>query len=180
MAEDKSEQIGECSNCGKGSAWNTPHITPSGKILCNTCSYESPVLVQGIEQWTCGKGHIRLNKTDKHFTKKNATLSIHGDYASAWWDNGGRTYLLDEQEKKLALDDPEALLDKIINMRAEGLVKCSGCGIVMSEKDVAGFPLFAGITCKACWEEHQEAIKEQRKKGHVCRMCGKEWLRCCC
>ena len=40
--------------------------------------------------------------------------------------------------------------------------------------------LFAGIECPECTKKSDNYAKEEVAKGHVCRLCGQPYSRCCC
>lgn len=171
-----SDRIGNCSECGNDAAWNTPCITEDGDVLCNTCAYESKEVVQGIEQYKENGEYVRVNK----WFRQGAVVWNWNNYVAAWYDKGSRRYYMSQEEQDVVKTSPEVILDQIVNMRRDKVERCSSCGIHMAEHEVAGYPLFAGVACSPCYKEHREATEEQRRKGHVCRMCRKPWNDCCC
>ena len=74
----------------------------------------------------------------------------------------------------------EEVMGEIARKWKASVRRCSGCGKEMKLEEVAGYPLFAGINCRECWERHCEETEEQRKTGKVCSMCGKPWNDCYC
>lgn len=173
------QRIGKCSKCGKDAAWNTPHIDSDGNIFCNRCAEESPVMLRGIAQWTDDGGNILPDQFGVR-TKNQCTIWINAGYESAWTDGGRHGYKLTDEEKASMAADPEALLDKMITMRAANRYRCTGCGADLDKSEVACFPLFAGVACAACGKKHGERIEHERKTGRVCTMCRQPYSLCCC
>jgi hypothetical protein len=166
-------RIENCSKCGKPAAVNTPHIDADNNLFCNRCAYESPVLLLGIQQFTNEAGeYVR----DDHATKNHCTIS--GTHA--WTDNGSHAYKLTPEEKILIVKDPEKILDQMIELRSKDRFRCSDCGIEMAKSEVAAYPLFAGVICAKCNIEYGKQIENERKSGHVCRMCRQPYSLCCC
>ena len=97
---------------------------------------------------------------------------------AAWVRGGSTVWPLTKEEEILA---PEELYSLIESKWQKGqFYRCTGCGMEMKVQEVAGWPLFAGCACKPCWEKHLGNLEEERKKGHVCRMCGRPYGDCCC
>ena len=49
-------------------------------------------------------------------------------------------------------------VDEKINNKIEGKIKCSDCGKLINEKEIAG-RYFAGLYCKDCWERTWKEIE---------------------
>ena len=172
-------RIGKCSKCGKEAAWNTPHIDGKGNLFCNRCAYESPEMLIGIDQYTDYQGHYKPDRSGVR-TKNHCVVWTNLDHMTDWTDDGGRGYRLTDEEKALAVSNPEKLLDKMAAMRAANRYRCTGCGSEMAKSEVYSFPLFSGVACSECGKEHDKQIEHERKTGQVCRMCKQPYSLCCC
>jgi hypothetical protein len=95
----------------------------------------------------------------------------------AWWNYGMRCFPLTESEKEMT--DHE-IRELIISYLARAKVRCTTCEKDLDIKDIAGYPLFAGVTCAACWEKHKAHLEDQRRRGAVCGMCRQPFDDCCC
>lgn len=85
----------------------------------------------------------------------------------------GRTFHLRGDEKKRTMRDILALISADQKM---GTRRCTSCGCDCTKDEVGGYPLFAGINCKACWEKHLEKAKTERR----CTLCGQPMSFCSC
>lgn len=102
----------------------------------------------------------------------------NGINTHAWVNGGCPAWFIREGEKTLP---PEELFELIKNKWQNGEVyRCTTCGAEMLKKDVAGWPLFAGVACETHWKEHQRLLANERAKGAVCSMCGQPYSNCCC
>lgn len=177
----------KCSQCGKNAAYNTPCIDVEGKVWCDPCADDSVgIELIGISQHLSDSGFVQLEKHAMHYTFSGCIMSIHMNRCgvkpsiSVWTHKGNRAVPLREGEEKMAMFYPFEFLKSISIEVEHGNTWCTGCGKLIKEKDVAGFPLFAGVSCKSCWVEHLEALNDQKKRGDVCRMCGEPRGNCCC
>jgi hypothetical protein len=116
-------------------------------------------------------GDIRLN---------NPTFSIR-----AYTSGGSTVFPIRHVKKNIYLEssiynNPEVLLEYMWNIEKTDRFMCTSCEMVFPKDKIAGYPLFAGRVCKKCWDEHLDALEEERKKGHVCGNCGRPYGDCCC
>jgi len=172
-------RIGNCSKCGKNAAVNTPSIDDTGNLFCYQCAEDSPVMLKGISQHTDNQGNYQPDNFGVR-TKNRCIVWSKPGYVCAWTDGGMHVYRLTEEEKLLAISNPEKLLDKMIAMRAANHYRCTECGRDLSESEVSCFPLFAGVACAECGKKHGERIEHERETGQVCRMCRQPYSLCCC
>ena len=170
-------RVRNCSVCGKNAAYNTPYIDADNNVICERCAESSTVMLKGIEQHTDENGNYVPSQFGV-FTKDHCTVWTNPQ--SAWTDDGRRSYRLSNAEKSLLLTDPEAVLNGMIAMRATGNYRCSSCGKDLTEEEVAGFPLFAGVECSECFQKTKEFAENERKHGHICGFCRKPYSECCC
>ncbi len=97
---------------------------------------------------------------------------------AAWVDGGSRCWNLTPEEEKMPTAE---LYNKIKTIWQNGQIyRCTGCNVEIQKEEVAGWPLFAGCACQPCWIKHLASLEEERKKGHVCGMCGKPYGACYC
>jgi len=169
----KTEPIGNCSQCGQTAAWNSPALDEAGNLWCDTCKKNDRTgkVFREVNQFT----------EDGNYTFDGG-VALNGVIVtvdkSAWIEGGSRAVRLTETEKKLDVLEIARLVDQEHNV--DGLTRCTGCGVAMTKDQIAGYPLFAGVTCAPCWKKHQEDLETERKNGHVCRMCGKPYSACYC
>lgn len=88
----------------------------------------------------------------------------------------GKAFKLHPEDKTRTIAD---LVEVIEKERKAGQNRCTSCGCYVS-KEEANYPLFAGINCPVCWKKHLKKADEERRRGHVCRMCRKPYSFCCC
>lgn len=101
---------------------------------------------------------------------------LHDGSYTAWVN--GRSWFLTPEEQQLSASK---LIEKIESDNKGGKVwRCSDCGSQLAEEEIAGFPLFCGVNCAACWEKHLAKCAEEVRLGHVCRFCRKAYSQCCC
>ena len=168
-------RVGKCSVCGKDAAWNTPAIDKDGKLYCNTCAYKSKEMLVGIAQSLNKDGAYELN--DIRY-KNNCVLWI--DAPCAWTNSGGVSFRLREDEKILAKQDPEKILDLMANMVINNETRCTSCEKDIHSNDKRMRILFAGVLCEDCIPEYEKMVQHQRDTGQVCRMCKQPYALCCC
>ena len=171
-------QIGNCVRCGKSAAYNTPYLNPDMMLFCNSCvnADRSGVVFRAIRQHYDDDGdYVFIDE----WSMNGVSVSDKYDVRSAYTDGGTRAVKLTEQEKKAT---PRTLLVCLVAMREAGYLRCTECDPPhdVKEENVAGYPLFAGTACKKGWKRHQEKVEEERKRGHVCRLCGKPYSNCYC
>lgn len=101
-----------------------------------------------------------------------------GEPTLAYANDGQLIIPLSDEEKKL---DPAELLTKLdTEYNQYDKIRCTGCGKLCTHEEIKGYPLFVGAACEPCWQRHLAHLEDQRRKGHVCRMCGKPYDNCCC
>ena len=170
---NKTLNVTKCAKCGKDARWNTPGQTPEGKVYCNTCTREdrSGIMFVGMD-W----------KDGDYYPGKGVSFNGVVVWAdrSTWTEGGSRSVHLTPEEKALSVEDIARMLHEEHNV--QGLYRCTGkgCNAKMKESDVAGWPLFAGCNCASCWGKHQQSLKDEVARGHVCGMCGKAYGACYC
>lgn len=176
-----------CSKCGKDAAWNTPYMDSKGNVWCDTCSKNSKgVFLMGISQHLRDDKFFKLDDNGIHYCFNNCVMSIHMQRpgvrpsVAVWYEGGIRSYPINEKEYDKALFEPLSFLTKLSKEVAKGHRWCTNCEKKMIKEEVAGYPLFAGVACPACWKKHLEHLEDEKKKGHVCRMCGQPYGNCCC
>jgi len=172
--------LGKCSICGKGAAYNTPALrSDNGQIVCNNCAsrnYPKDIVLIGIDQHLKENGDYKLE--EKYYLNGNV-IWWKGDKPESMWTHGGsRAFQLREEEEGMGLLEIFDLMQTVVGDDPPRF-RCSGC-VMDYMGEPAGYPLFAGVNCKGCWEKHQEHLNQQRKTGQVCRMCGQPWGNCCC
>ena len=196
----KIERLGNCSVCGKRADWNSPKVDPKlglqeSPLWCDTCAKKEPRFLLGIKQHlTDGKRAWNNNGSCWGASKRGVVLHMDKTYTPncAWLPQGSAVpraeekfaELLEEHDRKVPKHYPEEFvemfLDRLADVNDAGDIYCTGCGKIMPKNEVAGRPLFAGANCKQCWEKHLEFAENERKTGHVCRMCREPWSFCCC
>lgn len=168
-------KVGNCSSCGKNAAWNTPTLDKEGNLRCDTCSNDSPILLQGVDQFLDKKGnYVKLPRFYKRGIVIWYTIET-GQAGTAWFNNGGTSAPLNEDEVDLSLD-PESLCDKLADEWEAGYRRCTSCKATITEEEIGGYPLFAGLNCESCWAKHVSGAKHD----HICSMCRKPLRFCCC
>jgi len=172
-------RVKQCSQCGTERIVNTPCVDPEGNVWCESCVKQDKtgILFQGIDQHLDDEGNV---KRQGYYMKCGCTVWPDRNYR-AYTDKGSRAVHLTPEEKRMPVEE---VLDKLIDMRKRGFYRCTGDDKYLCNKEVpeaeAKFPLFAGTNCPECWKKHQEHLAEQRRKGHVCRRCGKPYDACYC
>jgi len=188
-----------CSVCGKSAQYNTPCIDDEGNIICERCreTLNDGKMRRGIEQHrnvNCmlesdSSMHFFLNKgvISFYYNRHVETLGKEKIWIfepmysiSAYTDYGRTSFPLNREEKLEAIASPKSALLLIDMYDVKRWFRCTTCGKHFTESEVAGRPLFAGKVCKDCWKKHLESLENERKKGHVCRMCGQPYGNCCC
>lgn len=98
--------------------------------------------------------------------------------SNAWVCDGSTGWFIKPEERQM---DPVKFLEQIESeYQDHKFLRCIKCGKLMPVKEVAGYPLFAGVACSNCWEIHQTALQKQKESGHVCRFCHRPYNDCCC
>jgi len=165
--------VGTCYKCHQSAKWNTPALDEGNNLWCDGCvdSDRSGIMFRSVDQFMedgfyVFTGGVVLNGIvvwkDKH----------------TWTEGGSRAVHLTKEEKEMDVEEIAEMLNKEHNI--DGLTRCTGCGIKMTQDQIAGYPLFAGVVCAPCNEKHKEHLNEERRRGHVCRMCGQPYGNCCC
>lgn len=186
----------------------TPHIVEDkGKfsIVCSTCARvdTSGRLFTGIEQRSDWRGALRYSR-NQEYLRNGCMLVFYQNTHGGWtegaysykgryltfchpmpsvyaWINGGQTmFPLTTEEKMVALENPLNMLVAMEATTKAGMFRCTFCGKVFKESECAGHPLFAGKVCGECWKIHLEKLDDERKRGHVCSLCGQPYSNCCC
>lgn len=185
-----------CSVCGNSAKWNVPYMDVDGNIYCDTCDDDvKDRLLYGIDQHM-GLGYTpKMEPTHLHYSKNGVILScILNHFGSggnrryflpkfiySCWSDGGRTsWKIDEIDAAMIESNVEKFLDYVRSTLDSGVFKCSSCGGLFPKEQIAGYPLFTGINCPTCYEKHLAKLDEQRREGHVCRMCGQPYGNCSC
>ena len=169
-------RVGKCSICDRDAAWNTPAIDKYGNLYCNTCAYNSNKMLLGVSQSLNEDGTYKLDERTRY--KNNCVLWI--DEPCAWTHNGGVSFRLRNDEKILAKQDPEKILDLMANMVSNNETRCTRCGKDIKSNDKRIRILFAGVLCENCIPEYEKMVQHQRDTGQVCRMCRQPYALCCC
>jgi len=183
-------RIGKCCKCGKDASWNTPCVNPqNNELFCDSCSHESTVLLRGIVQHLDKNGNY-VQHPLKPYVKNHCIVfasDLEHGFLSAWTHDGHRSFPVSSSEINLlqATEIPfetriEAFLDKMASIVSSGKTRCTRCHRDLDESEIAGRPLFTGVNCDSCFEVHKNELEEQRKNGHVCRMCGQPYGNCSC
>lgn len=171
--------LGNCTICGKGTAINTPAVrSDSGALVCDRCStYDAPddVLFIGIDQHLDKAGKYKQEKQWITYRYHGHTIWWEEGRARSMWVRGGHAFRLNDDEKELNVLEIFNLMETVYD---DGF-RCTGCNQDFKGKP-AGYPLFAGISCDACWKKHLEGLEEQRRTGNVCLLCGKPRGACYC
>lgn len=183
-------RVGNCTLCGDPAGVNTPHIRPTGELVCNHCADVSDEFLVGVGQFYGPDGKFIFLTDFRHFAKRGAVLSIYinthkrtGERiydVSAWITGGSHSWPLTNVEEELAFKDPEKLLDGIADTEASGNFRCTDCEEIFPHGAIAGYPLFSGRVCADCMEKHRKKLEQEIRDGHVCRMCGQPYSNCCC
>jgi hypothetical protein len=95
---------------------------------------------------------------------------------NAWLEDGRQAVPIKPHEVRMS---PHDFISIITAERDAGKYRCTGCS-ELHDGPPAGRPLFAGITCAACWEQHKQYLAQQRREGKVCGRCGSPLGACCC
>ncbi len=196
IAEINSRCEIECEVCGKHAyeMWATLRLD---KVYCNEHVPRGVMLikVQGKiggndvpVPYTVGNGGVKYRYDDVIVWAEPSMYGVNGQMVSAgymayycWVECGHQVWKLCESEvERLRRGKIEEVMGEIARKWKAGVRRCSGCGKEMKLEEVAGYPLFAGINCRECWERHCEETEEQRRTGKVCSMCGKPWNDCYC
>ena len=182
-----------CHKCGKPIVYD-PYSDKHLHIYHEQCIPADTMLIQ-VNQWSTkrdykvdfGRLRYRYNEVVIHCDTiyqgiQGVLMWAEPKYHFHCWYKGGQTsYPIDaEQIEAIRKDGIEAFMKWLDRRTKSGLIKCTACGRQMHETDVAGRPLFAGVNCADCWKKHQEHLELEKKKGHVCRMCGQPYGNCCC
>jgi len=162
------ERLGDCGRCGKRLAVNTPMLLETGELICHRCADDEDEFGRGVGQLKDKEGRLVLeDKWQKH----DVVISKYDDGLSVWTKNGGRGWVLSEDERELwEKGKIEELLDLIHERVESGVTRCTSCG---EDKEIVGRH-FAGRYCKECWEEYKD------KNSGRCGMCGAPMWRCVC
>lgn len=195
------ERLGNCDICGKPSVWNSPCVDPKfglqdSILYCDTCSKkEKGHLLLSIKQHTVDGKRMWANDGVCWAARYNEVVfHINPDYTpnSAWfyghihipkivekWNDFANEWGTprDDEDRRIRLED---FMRKLSDFHQSGLHWCTSCEKEMPASDIAGHPLFAGAVCADCWKLHQAHLEDERKRGHVCRMCGQPYSNCCC
>lgn len=129
--------------------------------MCNGC-----MLIFNQSRYIFPGGNIRVYRP--HFD------------VLAYTDGGSIVFKLDEEMRLSAIIDPVFTLKRIRGIDQDGKFVCTSCGKMFTKDKIAGYPLFAGRVCPECWQKHLEHLEDERKKGHVCRMCRRPYSDCAC
>ena len=170
-------RVGKCSVCGKDAAWNTPAIDENNNLYCNNCAYKSKKMLVGVSQSLDENGNYELDNKGTRY-KNNCVLWIGEPYA--WTNRGGVSFILRKDEKVLANQDPEKVLDLMANMVSKNETRCTKCGKDIKSNDKRMRILFAGVLCEDCIPEYNKMVKHQRDTGQVCSRCRQPYALCCC
>lgn len=170
-------RVGKCSVCGKDAAWNTPAIDENNNLYCNNCAYKSKKMLVGVSQSLDENGNYELDNKGTRY-KNNCVLWI--DEPCAWTNRGGVSFILRKDEKVLANQDPEKVLDLMANMVSKNETRCTKCGKDIKSNDKRMRILFAGVLCEDCIPEYNKMVQHQRDTGQVCSMCRQPYALCCC
>ena len=183
------KRLEECSSCGRSADYNSPVALPNGKVICDRCAnvhafhQREPEFLYAIEQYRRNGRTVQIEQYNviRHRMLIAHTTNDKAHLRNVWWredlTSGTKALPLMEEEKK---GRPEIILKKLAVMVESGTVRCTSCREDLQKENIAGFPLFAGVTCHGCWKKHLERVEEQRKTGNVCRICGQPRLLCCC
>lgn len=166
-------KVGNCSNCKNSAAWNTPALDSNGHLWCSSCvnKNRNGILFKSVEQHLNESGYIFTNGI-----VFNGVVVWHD--LSTWVEGGRQSVNLTEQEKKLSPIEIAILINTEYNVN--GIIRCTGCNAKITNNQVAGYPLFSGVNCAPCWEKHNEHLKNQSARGHVCRRCKNPYDACYC
>lgn len=171
------DRVGTCSKCGGRADVNTPCLAPGGKLLCDQCANKdrSNRILRGVEQHRDRGGRcVKVNR----FMLNGSIVGDYGGDIHAYLGNGHTAFPLTDEEKKLS---PVTMLKRMNKEYvAKGKYRCTDCSKDITEAEVAGRPLFAGICCADCWKKHQAHLEDQRRRGAVCSMCHRPYDDCAC
>jgi len=173
-------KLGTCSVCGKDAAWNSPCVLvekglEKSPLFCDRCSQEDGRFMRAVQQHTRQWAHyvvFRKRGVTFHCTETPAGFKV-----DAGWMNSSSIPNVYEKTKDMSI---EGALNYFARMIISEQYFCTGCGTIIFKSEIAGRPLFAGVNCKHCWEKHLEHAQQERKSGHVCRMCNQPYSFCCC
>ena len=196
--KDFEKTVLKCSECGGNASVNTPGIDEDGNIICHICldKMRDNKLRFGIKQRsdedgtlqpssTCDRfynGHTLVFYPNENWTRKDSfRYGIkHPHYSISAYTNDGAVFPLTTSEEMIAIGDPFCILNMMDEYISTGEFRCTTCHGEFKIEDIGGRPLFAGKVCKKCWEKHIQDLHEEKKKGHVCSMCGEPYGNCCC
>ena len=173
MNTENIEKVGKCSQCNRDAGWNTPCLDEQDNLWCDGCADKSRdnIMFRGINQFV---------KDGKFQFTGGVTFNgvvVWKDY-SCWTEGGSRACHLTAEEKTKPVDEVARLINQEYNV--EKITRCTGCDKKMTKDEIAGYPLFAGVCCSSCMEDHKRHLEEQVNKGHVCGMCRRPYGDCCC
>lgn len=100
-------------------------------------------------------------------------VTVYED-GTAYVNEGGTVWPLTESEKSLPLVERLSLIKS--EWRNGENYRCTTCKTKLAKRDVAGWPLFAGVACLDCWNKHLEYAKTERR----CTLCNQPMSFCCC
>jgi len=193
-----------CSVCNGNASVNTPGIDEQGNIVCHLCldKMRDSVLRFGIKQRSdedgtlnpdgnCHRfynGHTLIFYLNENWNRKASFKQKgsfrygikHPYYSISAYTNDGAVFPLTEFENIDAIRNPFFILQMIDNFVKLGKFRCTDCHNEFRIDDLGGRPLFAGKVCKLCWEKHLLHLKNEKKEGHICSMCGEPYGNCCC
>lgn len=173
--------VGNCSICGRNAAYNTPTLrSDNGDIVCNNCAgrkYPEDVVLIAIDQHFDEREY---KIESKYYLNGNVIWwKPETDTPGSMWTHGGsHAFSLREEEKGMGLLEIFDLMQTVVGDDPPRY-RCTRCNLDF-KGEPAGYPLFAGVNCLNCWEKHLAFQEEERKKGNVCRMCGKPYSACYC
>ena len=189
----------QCETCGKmspfsGNMWATLDFA---HVWCKTHVPEDILVIEVKSQIgpndvpvpdDGGRGCIYFHLGEVHMWAEPNAYGVCGQsircgwYIYPCWVNNGSTSwpLTDDEKARCARGDILGVMQEIAEKRKVGIIRCTGCGKELTPSEVAGRPLFAGCNCTKCWEQHKAKVKEERRTGKVCSMCGKPYSQCYC
>jgi hypothetical protein len=176
-------------------------------IICDNCDGYEPRFLISISQqlrdglrvpargfYSCTLGH-----PSRDHSRALASIVVHTRSiedltpAAAWFEDGvlaipkpWEKFSAFMEERPDICNDCEPLQILALWMRSKqqmylnGFIYCTSCDKIMRRTEIAGRPLFAGANCARCWEQHQESLEAERRRGHVCGRCGQPYGACCC
>jgi hypothetical protein len=173
LLTSSKEKVGNCFHCHREAGWNSPALDPEGNLWCDDCKNNdrSGIQFRTIDQFTKNGNYVF-----------DGGVSFNGvvvwESKMTWSEGGSRSVKLTEAEKEMTPLEIAILIDKEHNI--DEITRCTGCGARMKNDEIAGYPLFAGVNCKTCWDKHQQSLESQRKSGYVCPRCREPYNNCCC